>query len=411
MVWTVSKFSIRDHCRVNTNYDADTFVGIRCNDGEFSVNFPLGFDISDKDDELRKDILLLLATISATTGRRDSETEEQAKEYNETAFPVQAYIAVIYDYYARGYYIEREVNYIVSKRGKINWNRTIKTQKPFIQDGNAYYLDFVIKKNQVNENELITLIHEYLVYESFAKIGWLFTKAMPMKPRLKYNEKLFRSVLLDKIAGTFNDKNRKLFINMLAIVDYMGDSKSMKNFRYGTYRFEYVWETLIDRVYGIDGKEAYFPKTIWHLGGVDYDNASLEPDSIMLWNNDVYVLDAKYYKYGATKRAGDLPESTSINKQITYGEYIAGEEKFRKIHGDNFTVYNAFLMPFNALSPIWEGSDIIRYIGNATSSWKHGDSEFESIKGILVDVKELMKTGGFSDSEKVEALAKLISNS
>ena len=118
----------------------------------------------------------------------------------------KSYIAVIYDYYSRGYYIEREVNYVVSKRGKINWNRTIKTQKPYVQDGNIYYLDFVTKKNQINENELITLIHEYLVYESFAKIGWLFTKAMPKKPRLKYNEKLFRTVLRDKIAKTFNDK-------------------------------------------------------------------------------------------------------------------------------------------------------------------------------------------------------------
>ena len=29
-------------------------------------------------------------------------------------------------------------------------------------------------------------------------------------------------------------------------------------------------------------------------------------------------------------KAWDLPESTSINKQITYGEYVANEEKFKK---------------------------------------------------------------------------------
>lgn len=405
----VSDFSIHEHCKVNANYEADTFVGIRCDNGEFSVNFPLGFDISDKDDELRKDILLLLNTIGATTARKESELEEQAKEYNQTAFPVQAYIAVIYDYYSRGYYIEREVNYVVSKRGKINWNRTIKTQKPYVQDGNIYYLDFVTKKNQINENELITLIHEYLVYESFAKIGWLFTKAMPKKPRLKYNEKLFRTVLRDKIAKTFNDKNRKLFMNMLAIVNYMGDSEAKKNYRYGTYRFEYVWEALIDKVFGIEGKKAYFPKATWHLEDGNYNNASLEPDTIMIWKNNVYVLDAKYYKYGATKRPGDLPESTSINKQITYGEYIAGEEKFKKIHGDDYIVYNAFLMPFNAAAHTWQGNDLIRRIGNATSNWKHGMAEYENIKGILVDVKDLMKNGMLQDYEKIEELADIIS--
>ena len=198
-------------------------------------------------------------------------------------------------------------------------------------------------------------------------------------------------------------------MNMLAIVNYMGDSEAKKNYRYGTYRFEYVWEALIDKVFGIEGKEAYFPKTTWHLEGGNYNNASLEPDTIMIWKNNVYVLDAKYYKYGVTKRPGDLPESTSINKQITYGEYIAGEEKFKKIHGDDYVVYNAFLMPFNASSHSWHGNDLIRCIGNATSSWKHGMAEYENIKGILVDVKDLMKNGMLQDYEKIEELAGLIS--
>ena len=33
--------------------------------------------------------------------------------------------------------------------------------------------------------------------------------------------------------------------------------------------------------------------------------------------------DAKYYKYGWTQLPKDLPSSSSINKQISYGEYIA----------------------------------------------------------------------------------------
>lgn len=38
--------SIRDRCFVNQNRDADTFVGLKCENGEFSVHFPLGFGIS-----------------------------------------------------------------------------------------------------------------------------------------------------------------------------------------------------------------------------------------------------------------------------------------------------------------------------------------------------------------------------
>lgn len=99
---------------------------------------------------------------------------------------------------------------------------------------------------------------------------------------------------------------------------------------------------MIDKVFGIPEKVEYFPKTTWNLeNGKKYDNAFLEPDSIMLHDGKVYVLDAKYYKYGWSGAPGHLPESTSINKQITYGEYIAKSEKFLK-EGQHPTVYNAF---------------------------------------------------------------------
>lgn len=41
----MAEFSIRDKCSVNTNWDEDTFVGLKCKDGDFSVHFPLGFVI------------------------------------------------------------------------------------------------------------------------------------------------------------------------------------------------------------------------------------------------------------------------------------------------------------------------------------------------------------------------------
>lgn len=173
-------------------------------------------------------------------------------------------------------------------------------------------------------------------------------------------------------------------------------------YKYGTYRFEYVWEALIDRVYGIEGKAAYFPKTTWKVNGKSYDNASLEPDTIMLKGKDIYVLDAKYYKYGATGRLGDLPESTSINKQITYGEYVANNIV------DNGVVYNAFLMPFDSLGKLWEAGEVI-HIGEATGDWRENDKTYERVQGILVDVKYLMHITVREDSNEIFRLSECIS--
>lgn len=312
---------------------------------------------------------------------------------------------MIFDFYKRGYYKEIEVLYNVAKRGKINWNRTIKTQKAYIQDGNAYYLDFVTKNNSLQNDQMITIIHEYCVYESFDKMGWLFTNSMPQKPRIKFNYRMFKGILMDKIASTFNDNNKMLFRNLLAIIDYTGSGFSTKKFQYGTYRFEYIWESLVDKVYGISGKEEFFPKTYWNIDKNVVPNACLEPDTIMLCNNDVYVLDAKYYKYGATKRAVDLPESTSINKQITYGEYIDEQKKFRQKYGDNMKVYNAFLMPFNSKSDKWMTEDKVIRIGQAYGDWKTNLKSYEKVQGIVVDIKFLMKLSSRQNEEEIRVLA------
>lgn len=405
---------IKGKCKVNTNIDADNFVGILCENDGFTINFPLGFHISDDEKEFRKDILLLINTIAATVGRKDSKLKEKAYSYNDVQFPFQAYLSVIYDFYGRGYYKEREIQYNISKRGKIDWNRTIKTQKPYMQDNNAFYLDFVTKRNLINENELITLVHEYCVYDAFAKLGWLFTSSLPAKPRLKYNEKLFRRVITDKLANTFNDKNRALFTHMLAIINYLGDKDSNKEFRYGTYRFEYVWESMIDRVFGIKHKDKYYPKTTWCINGVNYEvnesfeNASLRPDTIMIHNGNIYVVDAKYYKYGVYRSHGMLPKSTDINKQITYGEYIAEQEKFKEMHGDKYNVYNAFVMPFDSVQEQWGGSDVLKNIGYAIGNWKKNNKTYEKVYGILLDLKYLMKISVREDEQEIMRLAESI---
>ena len=62
------------------------------------------------------------------------------------------------------------------------------------------------------------------------------------------------------MASTFNDKNRILFRHMLAIINFEGDKDSSRNYRYGTYRFEYVWEKMIDKVLGLKIKLTIFQR-------------------------------------------------------------------------------------------------------------------------------------------------------
>ena len=399
--------SLFDRCRTNTNIDSDVFVGIQRKEGYYEVTFPLGYHRSEDEKELRKEILSLINVLAKNTDKKESEISSGLNHDELMGIPVQAYLFLIKDFYERGYYKERDSYRQTAKRGKIDWSKTIKTQKPLLQDGEAYYLDFIVKKNTINENELITIVHKYCVYESFDKFGWLFTSFVPVKPRLGLTKKMMLSVVNDRLQHTFNDRNRQLFKNMIAVIMAIKDDEDSE-FRYGTYRFEYVWEKMIDRVFGISEKEDYFPKTTWNLSdGRKHDNAYLEPDTIMLYNGKVYVLDAKYYKFGRTGIAAHLPESTSINKQITYGEYISEESQFME-NGRHPEVYNAFIMPYDSKGKRFPTRNPFHYIGTATSDWKDGDKKYENVVGILMDVKYLMSIDSRMDPSEILKLAKII---
>lgn len=400
---------MQEKCKINTNFNSDTFVGLKCTDNNYEVHFPMGFHYAADDDGLRKDILLLLSVLANNTEQKASDGDLSATSKNTTDTPLASYIYVIRDFVTRGYYKECFIEYTSSKKGKINWNRTIKMIKPVVQDNEFYYLDFLTQRTTVNENDLITLIHQYCVYRSYVAVGWLFTEYLPPKPTIPFNRDWFRNIILNKLSKTFVDRDKLLFSSMLKIIDDEPD-KGLENlnFSFGTERFEYVWEKMIDKVFGESNKADYFPKSNWNLfDGKAYTNSCLEPDTIMVYENNVYVLDAKYYKYGATKVPNHLPDTSSINKQITYGEFIANERRFRDLHGENMKVYNAFILPFDSQHKMWN-SDIRKHIGKATSDWKKCSEEYEVVHGVLLDVKYLMQLSDSKNQKEIVKMAQLI---
>ena len=112
-----------------------------------------------------------------------------------------------------------------------------------------------------------------------------------------------------------------LFQSMLNIISQT-DDKFGDNFNnaFGVNRFEYVWEGMIDYVFGEENKDEFFPHAKWHIvkdNGYTVESSALEPDTIMLQNGKCYILDAKYYNYAISWNPNALPASSSI--EITNG--------------------------------------------------------------------------------------------
>lgn len=129
-------FNLREHCRVNSKGAGDRFVGIKVDSDTAAVYFPVGYDLPDNDGELRRDIknLFHILTVFTEPKERVWETDNTAVSQAVT-FPLQAYINIINDYLDRNgaYYAETIPVFRVARKGKTDWGKTIKTQRPTIQ--------------------------------------------------------------------------------------------------------------------------------------------------------------------------------------------------------------------------------------------------------------------------------------
>lgn len=127
------------------------------------------------------------------------------------------------------------------------------------------------------------------------------------------------------------------------------------------------------------------------------------PDTIMLYHGKYYILDAKFYQYGQTGLPNHLPNASSINKQITYGEYL---ETYKGIPAD--ALFNAFIMPYNLADNPLGLSTVVGNIGEAVGDWRSNQKYYERIQGIVMDTRTLMyQYMGNPQKEKV-ALAECI---
>lgn len=196
---------------------------------------------------------------------------------------------------------------------------------------------------------------------------------------------------------------------ILRIIKTQNTQTETSTYEFGTFRFEYVWEFMVDTVFGIVNKDRYFPKAKWTLPNATESMARLEPDTIMELTDrkQIFVLDAKYYRFTETEKAQNLPGSSSIGKQIIYGQYanLVNNSTTDIVYPSS--TYNAFLIPDRVSSK--EGR-AFSCIGTATGNWIAEPKTYEIIVAIAVDTRSLLKHAENPSLKFKHALASEITN-
>lgn len=380
--------NLRDRCKVISGDDGDSFVGVKADTDDAIIYFPIGYQLPENDVDLRIDVQNLFGVLSVFM-KEDKVIEARKFEAPQTVdFPIHAYLKVITSFLRTGrYYIESDPEYKTSTKGNTSWPRTVREQRALVQkNGSLVFTNLTVRSVTPNADKQITQIHKFCVYEAFDKLGWLYVPFKPEQPGPHPTIKESIYILTKKLAASHNDNEQELFRAMKNMLEYMDEKSSDKQYFFGTDYFDRIWERMIDKAFGIEDKASYFPRTRWLLDyGANKVKTPLYPDSIMIFRDKYYVLDAKCYRYGWTGDADHLPNGADINKQITYGEYI---ERTRSVPNDK--LFNAFVMPYNMADNLFRLTSPIGNIGEAIGDWRTNMKNYERIQGIVIDTRFLM---------------------
>lgn len=255
---------------------------------------------------------------------------------------------LINDYKNNGIFKE-EVRYESNDlKDRIQWNRTIKNQFPFIIDEQLFFPKLITNNNKINTDSLITAIHKNVINEITHVYGWLFQ----VDVRNEYvninlsNTQIIR-ILKGELDRTQHSRIQLLIIN---IINYLVNYElKHKTFDLVTPYFEYVWEGAISSIFE-DNKDLHkkVGKPYWRFkDGTIRTNTQL-PDTLVSMESKLVIIDAKYYSMDADYKL-NLPGWNSVVKQLYYNLSIKVDYKEKE---------NMFLLPDLSLD-----NNLFNYIG------------------------------------------------
>lgn len=385
----------------------DSFVGLRIKGNDIHFFYPESYRFDTDRESTRSDIIDLLRTISIakTKSLEPSKANNTTKVQGE--FALLSYLWVIKDYLANGFYINRERTFKVNQAGRVDWKRTMQTQ-PIVSNGNIIYPNIIVSvKNEVDN--LMVEIHKYCVKKSIDFIGWLFnlnSSFIGAKPFNDGIKKMYINTVKRELDKTFEDDKRNRLKHFLNVISGFDTNENNDEFVYGVDSYYYIYERMIDSIFGnIKDMRDFNPTAKWQLVRNNYKEtktSDLRPDTIIVTDEgSVFILDSKFYRFGFTGDETDLPDTTSIQKQITYGDYI--KRNVTKVQVK--AIYNAFLIPYDKDREVFRSEQNIQYVGFAKSTWKDNTEDHELIHAYLIDLKHVVKTWSMlNHTDDVECL-------
>ena len=397
----MDKISVSEYCIFPKirDYSKIDCIGLKIDENKkgFKIIFPVNYfpekyfendKINISEEELKEDIKNLLLAIYKSN--LSQIYDDKSVRYNTC--PIDSIFWIMRNYIENGYYREIESVYKRESKGKIDWKKTIKNTNFLIDNNfNILYNKFITKHFKYNESSLITLVHKYCVYVASDLFGFIYnldpkTIEKPEIDEEMANKDFLIKMLKEEYAKSFLDSKKELLLNMIKILEWKTYGKSgFDMFNITESKFEVTFENVVDENFGnISDINTYYPIGMWNINGVESKSSCLREDTIYdfsknnISNKKIFIIDAKYYVYTSENSQKGLPNTSSIAKQIIYGESVNKKK-------ENYEVYNIFIIPFCS-----KDTEKIKYVGYAYGDWRDNNKKYDKIYTFKVDLRTLV---------------------
>ena len=411
----ISDYNLAEYCKyyheVAGSKDEKEFVGIRWDEDASHpiIHLPHGFpnpkELSAP--ELRKAISILIRTIirgSRELGRL-YKGDTKHTENDGLSYPFEAYRTLILDFISNGFIKELERKESITGSGRQDWAKTLKKQQPIWTNHGPVHLS-PIRINNIHSIQDLTMIQKHCLMIADNHIGWLFGRRKPKIKLWNHSKNIWALRKVQKLKRqTYQGRKSKLLRAMEAILLQSAESPSAHcgQLDIGGNSFNLIWEIMVQCVLGNKDHTDYFPQAKWHLETPDGIKETLASqlllDAIRFDENNeqsiCIVIDAKYY------HKDSIPQSSDINKQITYAEWV---DKKLKMKNRDVLVENLFILPGRESIE----SPYHHYIGYATMDILEDQSKsYHKVHAKRVDTLTMMRMYLQNDTTKSKSICEI----
>lgn len=267
-------------------------------------------------------------------------------------------VHIVTDYADYGPYRDDISEERLNGRGRILWQRTIQTTRPYIQNNRPCYMTPVLRHTVEDRDNFFTRLHLHIVDECrqvLERAGLIELLTLPRIEDVSLPEQDMGDshYLVERIYGELNaqfDSRRRHILQLM--LKYLNSNAASKTnlsdeMVFGNTSFQLVWEEVCRKVLGHDDRQMLNilpPK--WEYptqsGWIQWKSStkSLEPDIIIKRPDSYWLFDAKYYLPTVQNNSvSKLPGVADITKQFLY------QQAFQMQFRSDLVVHNAFLMP------------------------------------------------------------------